>query len=102
MPLFRADGTGAVADHDAVFLGAVQNLKPAPNYTLTIVSLAFTCAGAISAAWIGIIQQDAHSIPVIAKTIIANGGLAKTAELAATTPAVPLPPPPLPTMNPYK
>jgi len=62
----------------------VPSALATPTLTHFWLWLTFFCTiiVAVSKAVIAYYQVDAHSIPVIAQTIVANGGLVKTAEAA--------------------
>ena len=53
----------AIAGPLSAFLGALQQLKPTPDYTLTIVGASFTFVFAVLRIWIGLIQGDAPATP---------------------------------------
>lgn len=40
-----------------------------------------TLVATIARIWVGILQTDSQSVPQIAQTIVANGGLSQTASL---------------------
>ena len=47
----------------------------------TMVSGIITLVAAIARVWIGLLQNDAQTVPQIAQTIVASGGLTQTASL---------------------
>lgn len=60
-------------------------LTPGASKTLLYVTTGATLLASLCRVWIGLLQNDAQPIPVIAQTIQASGGLAAT---AATAPPV--------------
>jgi len=70
--------TGPVAG----MLGAIQSVRPTPNYELALAIAGLTCLASILRAWLGMVQGDAPIVPVTTTTTVATPG---TVPITSTT-----------------
>lgn len=59
-------------------------LTPGADKTLLYATTFANLVVALCRVWVGMLQTDAQTVPVIAQTIVASGGLNQTASTAPT------------------